>query len=38
MRYATATAASYRGIDLHARTMYVVGLDDKPPPFRRRAA
>jgi transposase len=27
MRYATCTAASYCGIDLHARTMYVVVLD-----------
>jgi hypothetical protein len=27
MRYANVTAASYVGIDLHARTMYVVVLD-----------
>src|SRR5262245_61218779 len=29
MRYATISAASYCGIDLHARTMYVVVLDQQ---------
>jgi len=29
MRYATVQAASYCGIDLHARTMYLVVLEDR---------